>query len=134
MNKFENTTELIVRTLIKEDDKILLCKNKERGHYFLPGGHVEFGDTLQDTIYKEMEEEIGLTKSDIKNVSFVNYLESSYTENKVPHCELNMIFNLELSDKKRVRSKEGHIDFEWVSLSDIETINLLPTDIKKFLD
>jgi len=133
MNKFENITELIVRIVVRKSDKVLLCKNKEHGHYFLPGGHVEFGDSLEQTIYKEMNEELGLLKSDIVNISFNNYLEGSYLSKEEKHCELNMIFNSEIKDGIEIKSKEDHIDFEWVELSKIPEVNLLPDGIKEFL-
>ena len=129
MNKFKNTTELIVRLIIKKSDKFLLCKSIKAGHYYLPGGHVEFGDTLEETIYKEMKEELGLNQGDIFNISFKKYLESSFEKNREKHCELNMVFTAELKDGTEIRSQEDHIDFEWLDESQISDINLLPKDI-----
>lgn len=133
MNKFENITELIVRILFKKDNKVLLCKNKEHGHYFLPGGHVEFGDTLEETIYKELNEELGLLKNEIEYISFNNYLEHSYLNKEEKHCELNMIFDVKIKDGAEIKSQEDHIDFEWIGIESIEEINLLPEEIKKII-
>jgi 8-oxo-dGTP pyrophosphatase MutT (NUDIX family) len=134
MNKFENITELIVRIIIKRGNNVLLCKNKEHEHYFLTGGHVEFGDSLEQTIYKEMNEELGLLESDITKISFNNYLEGSYLNKEEKHCELNMIFNVEIKDDIEIKSQEDHIDFEWVNLDKISEVNLLPDGIKEFLN
>ena len=132
MNIYKNTTELIVRLVIKRNDKVLLCKNLKNGHYFLPGGHVEFGDSLEETVYKEMSEELGLNKEDIHKISFINYLEAQYGEGEDSHCELNMIFSADLSDVE-IKSQEDHIDFEWFIISEIENVNLLPTKVKEYI-
>ena len=129
MNSFQDTTELIVRLVIKKEDKVLLCKNKNLGHYYLPGGHVEFGDTLEETIYKEMDEELNLTKGDIENISFKDYLENFYDKEDGKHCELNMVFTAELKDGINIESQEDHIDFEWINLEKVSKVNLLPKGI-----
>jgi len=129
MNKFKNITELIIRLIIKKEGKVLLCRNKKMGHYFLPGGHVEFGDTLRETIYKEMNEELGLKENNIVNISFEKYLENSYLDKDEKHCELNMIFEAELRDEIEIKSREDHIDFEWLDINETSDINLLPKGI-----
>jgi ADP-ribose pyrophosphatase YjhB (NUDIX family) len=121
--------ENIVRLIIEKEDKILLCKSKEQGHYFLPGGHVEFGDTLEKTIYKEMEEELGLSENDLFDISFRNYLENTYGEDEKMHHEINFIFEAKLPVGIEIKSQEDHIDFEWFDMENIGSINLLPKNI-----
>jgi len=121
--------ELIVRLVIKKGDRILLCKSNEENHYFLPGGHVEFGDSFIYTIHKEMKEELGMEKEQIRNITYKDFLENTYGEGEKKHHELNMIFSAEVSDDLKAESKEGHIGFEWVPLAEIGNINLLPKAI-----
>lgn len=121
--------ENIVRLLIKKEGKILLCKSKRQGHYFLPGGHVEFGDSLEKTIYKEMEEELALKPEDLFDISFKNYLENTYGEGEKMHHEINFIFEAKLKEGIEIKSQEDHIDFEWFDIEKINNINLLPKNI-----
>jgi ADP-ribose pyrophosphatase YjhB (NUDIX family) len=121
--------ETIVRLIIKKEGKVLLCKSKEFEHYFLPGGHVEFGDSLQKTIYKEMEEELGLAKEDLFDISFRNYLENTYGENEKMHHEINFIFEAKIKEGIEIKSQEDHIDFEWFTEEETHAINLLPRNI-----
>lgn len=134
-NKYANTIELIVRLVIKREDKVLLCLNKEAGSYFLPGGHVEFGDTFEKTIYKETAEELGWTREDIKSFKFKGYLENfySYKNGTEPHAELNMIFDVEINVATQAVSQESHIGFEWVNISDVPNLKILPTTIVPFI-
>ncbi len=128
MNNIEN----IVRLIIKKEKKILLCLSKKSGHYYLPGGHIEFGDSVEKTIYKEMNEELALSKDDLFNISFRNYFEHTYEENKKMHHEINLIFEAEIKDGLEIISQEDHIDFKWVDLNEINCVNLLPKNILTF--
>lgn len=125
--------ELIARAIITRGDTILLCKNNIRGHFYLPGGHVEFGDSLLDTIYKELYEETGLMKDQISSVTYKNFLENVYGEDASKHHELNMIFIVTIDDSIEIISQEPDISFSWISLSDISTVTLLPKGIEKII-
>jgi len=127
------TIEVIVRIIIERDNKILLCKNKKHNFYFLPGGHVEFGDTFEKTVYKEMGEELGIKKEQITNILYKNYLEEMYTEDGNDHHEINIIFTAKIPNNIEVKSKENHIDFEWIDIKDIKNIKLLPAKIAPLL-
>ncbi|MES2213959.1 MAG: NUDIX domain-containing protein [Patescibacteria group bacterium] len=135
MNKYANTIEVIVRLVIKRENKVLLCVNKETNSYFLAGGHVEFGDTFEKTIYKETAEELGWTKEDIRSFKFKGYLENSYSykDGAEPHAEVNMIFDVQINDSASIESKESHIGFEWVEVSNVQNIKILPEPIVPFL-
>lgn len=125
----KRSIELIVRLVIKKDGKILLCKSNVSGHYYLPGGHIEFGDSITDTIYKEMKEELGMERNQIYNIVYKDFLEQVFGEGEKKRHELNMIFSAEVSDDLKAESKEKHIGFEWVPLTELNNINLLPKAI-----
>ena len=55
----------------KEQDKILMCKREKEpymGKYNLVGGKVELGEDILSSAYRELQEETGITKNDIKLV------------------------------------------------------------------
>jgi 8-oxo-dGTP diphosphatase len=55
--------QLAVSAAIFRDDKILLVRRARapaRGFYSLPGGRVEFGETLHAALHREVDEETGL--------------------------------------------------------------------------
>src|SRR4051812_5559020 len=55
--------QLAVSAVIFRDDKILLvrrARSPAKGFYSLPGGRVEFGESLHTALHREVDEETGL--------------------------------------------------------------------------
>ncbi len=129
MKTSQNIIEIIVRVIFKKDNKILLCKSNEHGHYFLPGGHVEFGDTLETTVYKEMNEELGLEREDIQDIQFVKFFENTYGSETNKFQEINFVFEAKMRADIEVKSKEDHISFEWIDENKLMEVNLRPKGI-----
>ncbi len=64
----------------KEENKIkyLIIKNKECGHWDFPKGHVEEGETEEDTARREIQEEVGWEVHFLdgfkESISYINHL------------------------------------------------------------
>lgn len=60
-----------VGVIIVKDGKVLLCERLSShgaGTYSIPGGHMEFGESFEDTARREVEEETGLKNIVIKDL------------------------------------------------------------------
>lgn len=60
--KMENDEVFMWRTcaLIVRGGKLLLLRDSPEGHWYLPGGRVRFGETVEDAALREVEEELGI--------------------------------------------------------------------------
>lgn len=52
----------------KTQNRYVFCKHKDRNTWEIPGGHREQGETIMDTARRELYEETGALKFDIKPV------------------------------------------------------------------
>ena len=130
----EKHIETIARGVCIRNGKVLLCLPKDRSYSYLPGGHIEFGETGREALVREMKEETGLdaTAGDLLGV-----VESSFVQKGEKHCEINLIYAMRLRDEGRgmreeVKSCEDWICFDWVSCDKIDSANLLPPEMKPY--
>ena len=121
--------EVIARALILKGDKILLCKMKRDRHYFLPGGHLEFGESAQGALSRELKEELGI-KSEVG--SLIGICEHIYRKTGKKHHEINLIFKVEIK-KINLKGRERKLKFYLKDLKKFKKIYFLPRNLKKAL-
>ena len=129
----EKHIETIARGVCVKDGKVLLCYPKDRSYSYLPGGHIEFGETGREALVREMKEETGLdaTAGDLLGV-----VESSFVQKGERHCEINLIYKMSLvsslSSSSPLSALEDWICFDWVDCDKIDSANLLPPEMKPY--
>ena len=136
----EKHIETIARGVCIRNGKVLLCLPKDRSYSYLPGGHIEFGETGREALVREMKEETGL---DATAGELLGVVESSFVQKGEKHCEINLIYAMEIESKSEVEerrsgvsplqnleSQEDWICFDWVSCDKIDSANLLPPEMK----
>lgn len=125
----EKNFEVIARAVIIHNNKILLCKQKDKDYYFLPGGHVEWGEKTEDALARELMEELGVS---VKSMKFIGAAENIFSKEKEQHHELNLVFYTKL-EKITTESCEDHICFCLLDIAKLSEENLLPFILKKSL-
>ena len=122
--------ETIARGVCAADGRVLLCKAKGGRSTYLPGGHIEFGETGAQALAREMKEEAGM---DVEVGALLGVLENSFLQHGERHCEINLVYEMRLRGAKDVASQEDWIEFEWRDAGDLASANLLPAEIAKFI-
>jgi ADP-ribose pyrophosphatase YjhB (NUDIX family) len=121
--------EIIARGVILNNGKILLCKRKDRDYSFLPGGHVEFGETTEAALAREVNEELGVS---LKSAKFIGALENIFIQNGIKRHEINLVFEV-LLDRMTGKSAEDHLEFYFADTKKLANEDLLPAALKKIL-
>lgn len=117
--------ETIARGVCVVDGKLLICRAKGAKTSYLPGGHIEFGETGRQALVREMKEETGRK---VETGRFMGVVENSFLQHGKQHAEINLVYEMTLSDGagSSVAAQEDWIEFAWHPLSDIATANILP--------
>lgn len=134
--------ELIARALIVVQSHALMCKSTTSGHYYLPGGHIEFAEPASIALKRELLEEAG---QPIHVGPLLLTTENTFNDGKQDHHEINLLFHAELADSElfhveqleqglpRIESRESQIAFEWVDLAAVSALDIRPMQIRAWL-
>lgn len=123
------TIDILVRAIIEVDEKILVCRKKRKKYYFFPGGHVEFGESAEKALKREIKEELGLN---IKKCTFIGGSEHQFIEDKRKYHEINLAFKTKIN-KIKMESKEDHLRFFLFDKKQLTKQIILPKSLKKAL-
>jgi len=131
----EKTCGAVVYRKLGYEIEFLAVKSKEKGHYGFPKGHVEKGETEEETAKREVFEETGLN---------IMLLDEFRVEIKYPLSESKIkklvLFIGQASEQVVCIQQEEIEDYKWLNYDDM--INLLTyesskrvlTEAKGFLD
>ena len=133
----EKHIETIARGVCVIDGKVLLCLPKDRSYSYLPGGHIEFGETGREALVREMKEETGL---DATAGKLLGVVESRFVQKGEPHCEINLVYEMKVelptaidgNRQQTVAALEDWICFDWVECGKIDDAKLLPEEMKEY--
>lgn len=122
--------EIIARGVLKRAGKVLLCQNVVNGYFYLPGGHVEFGESARGALAREFMEECGC-RVRVKQLAAVS--EGTFTLKRRVHHEVNLVFHVEQVGKAEIKSLEPKIAFAWLAKQQIRKADVRPASAKRFL-
>ena len=114
--------QLAVSGAIFRDDKVLLVRRARspgKGFYSLPGGRVEFGESLHTALHREVDEETGLR---IEIAAFIGWREVLPAPSGGGHY-LIMSFAARWSAGEPVLNDE-HDDFKWLAPDGLNGLQL----------
>lgn len=124
--------EVIARAIIVVNQKILLQRNVRRDEFALPGGHIEMGETLKESLVRELKEETGLDIS-VGKLAYVN--ENFFEQEGQEFHEIGFYFLADVVGEipESIESKEGHIDFWFIGLDDLVKKDFYPEFLRTVL-
>jgi 8-oxo-dGTP diphosphatase len=136
MNEYEIPgIEILARGVCIVGGKVLLCRPKKGGYTYLPGGHVEFGETSREALVREMQEETGLTAT---AGDLLGVVESQFEQHGKKHCEISLVYRMTIEPApdpaQTVAAREDWISFEWRSLDQLDEANVLPPEIRGYVN
>jgi ADP-ribose pyrophosphatase YjhB (NUDIX family) len=129
------TTHLLARAVLRDAGHVLLVRADGQSHTFLPGGHVEAGEGLEDCLRRELHEELGVTAT---VGAYRGAVEHRWRRDDTPQYELNHCFAVdvsELSAQMTPTAREGYLTFGWVPVGEkaLAEVDLQPAPLRRLL-
>ena len=124
--------------VIIHNNKLLVHHDLDNGHYALIGGRIAIGESSEETIKRELREEIG---KEIEITGYVTTVENFFEIHDKKYHEIMFVHKAEFinnEDKKietTIQNIEGkeYLKYEWIDLDKIEEYPLRPEAIKSVL-
>lgn len=125
---------ILSRAVILDKGKLLLCQTVGlvSDIFFLPGGHIEHGESAQKALYRELKEETGV---ECEITQFLGCLEYGFEPTHPNIChnhEYNLIFEARskwLQSHQEIKGPEDNLQLKWVPMTDLIQIPLKPASL-----
>ena len=132
-----------VRAILLLDNKILV--SHYGGVILLPGGSIDKGETIDDAIIRELQEETGIIYdlNQLKKILTIKYYQSNYpTRNNevmnrlmITHYYLGQFKGIDLNNIKRTEQEiKDNFNLELINLNDLLLSEVSNNPRKKYFD
>jgi 8-oxo-dGTP diphosphatase len=125
--------EVLVRGVCLKEGKLLVCQSKGAGNTYLPGGHVEWHERAEESLRREIKEELGLKA---RVGEFLGAVEHTFVQEGERHCEVNVVFEMDIPAVKPDADPdacEDWITFRWIPLRRLGAYSLEPWPLRKLI-
>ena len=124
--------------VIIHNGKILVHRNINSNHYALIGGRIEIGESSDETVKREIMEELG---KKVEVTGYVATIENFFKMKGSKYHEIMFVHKIEFTnedDKKieyTMKNIEGkdYLQYEWIEINKIDEYPLLPRAVKEVL-
>ena len=120
----ENRPISVKAVILTRDDKILLLKRPSEGHWDMPGGGVNYGESLADAFVREIHEETGLIADNALPIYTYMRAVSGKTEKLIQFVLSHL--NVKASDLNITLSHE-HESHAFFDHMQIRTLQIMPS-------
>lgn len=104
---------------------LLLLKEADpdgKSYWDLPGGRIDDNETIQDTLKRELKEEVNLDEQDIK----VGQILNAFRLPRPLRDGLGLMliyYKVETNSSEKIALSSEHIDHIWVSIDELDEID-----------
>ncbi|MDX2007261.1 MAG: NUDIX domain-containing protein [Meiothermus sp.] len=123
------TLHLLARAVIFVEGQVLLARAGGARHTFLPGGHLEAGESLPVTLERQLLEETG-QRCVVQG--YLGAVEHALEEGGRRHFEVNHLFVAalpDLDDPHDLHSADQHLQFIFAAPDALELLRLEPRPV-----
>ncbi|HET6948594.1 MAG TPA: NUDIX domain-containing protein [bacterium] len=117
---------LLARGVVVRDRGLLIAHFQGADHTFLPGGHVEMGESVPSALRREFTEELRI---EVRIGRYLGAIEHGWTTEDTQHFEINHCFEVMVPSAWGTTppaSYARNLEFLWAPVHDLKAHNLQP--------
>ena len=112
------------KALIIQNDKVLLVKEIPEMWWAFPGGGVDHGETIESSLAREVEEELGVPAKDLSSDFQIVHYSIGSVVNAIPR--MNLFFRA--SVPKGLLNKTTHVaEWRWFTKDEFLKLDMSPS-------
>lgn len=119
---FDNPRATAEVAIFNDKGEVLLAErafDPWQGKYDLPGGFMETNESAEDTALREIEEELGLAKSELSELVYVASWPGSYPWGKETYDVITTTFTARLLTDRPIKTNDDVAAIKFVSPTEI---------------
>lgn len=124
--QYDNPRPAVEVALFNKKGKLLVSRramDPGKRKFDFPGGFLEFNETLEDGLYRELNEETGLDKADVSRLEYLKSFHVRYDWPPEKYHVSVVIFVAQLKAGKQVVPNDDSEELIWISEDEVESID-----------
>lgn len=127
--------------VIMHEGKLLVCTINDNGFWCCPGGHIHLGEDSKTAVLRESFEEVGIKFDDAKLLLVMESFFEGKKEKRFHEISFYYLMQGEIPEEKLAdysydENDEGkivHLEFKWIDINDLDSIDIRPIDLKNIV-
>lgn len=123
-----NSIVVAVTAFVLDDaDQVLMIRRTDSGLYAIPGGQQEIGETIGQTVIREVKEETGIDVAPVSVIGIYTDPEHviAFTDGEVRQ-EFSICFTARMTGGELRTSNESS-EVLWIARDDLDSLNIHPS-------
>ena len=131
-----------VAGICMQNGKVLLQKPSNDTGFAFPGGHVTLGETNEQTLIREFQEEIGIDVA-VGDLKWVGELFFPWGKKSCHQICLYYVVELQAGDiplegmflgKEHIEGRNFDLEFHWIPVTELKNIEVYPTNVVELMN
>jgi 8-oxo-dGTP pyrophosphatase MutT (NUDIX family) len=114
---------IATRVLVVKDNKVLLVREKDDDWWSFPGGGIDYGETIQEALIREVVEELGVTAEHIVVGDASAFISIGAVANGIPRC--NIFYHATVPEEE-IKPTDDVYEQKWFSPDDFSNLHMGP--------